>query len=105
MSYRLTPSTFHHPVRLDIKDPQQLVPQLPKPRDLQPFPTTLAMEYTGHQGAVHSVAPDPWTGQWLLSGGQDGTMRLWEVGGARRPENPLTRTCLAPVQSSLIKRG
>ncbi len=64
--------------RLDIK-PEQLVPQLPKPRDLQPFPTTLAVVYKGHTGCVNSVAPDPWVGQWLLSGGNDGTMRLWEV--------------------------
>ncbi|PNW76993.1 hypothetical protein CHLRE_10g417950v5 [Chlamydomonas reinhardtii] len=65
--------------RLDIKSPEQLVPQLPKPRDLQPFPTTLALAYEGHMGPVASIAPDPWTGQWLLSGGQDGTLRLWEV--------------------------
>ncbi|KAG2446397.1 hypothetical protein HXX76_000982 [Chlamydomonas incerta] len=65
--------------RLDIKSPEQLVPQLPKPRDLQPFPTTLALAYEGHTGPVASIAPDPWTGQWLLSGGRDGTLRLWEV--------------------------
>ncbi|GIL57090.1 hypothetical protein Vafri_12368 [Volvox africanus] len=64
--------------RLDIK-PEALVPQLPKPRDLQPFPTTLAVSYEGHEGPVTSIAPDPWDGQWLLSGGQDGTVRLWEV--------------------------
>ena len=25
------------------------------------------------------MAPDPFTGQWLLSGGDDGSVRLWEV--------------------------
>ncbi|KXZ47270.1 hypothetical protein GPECTOR_36g122 [Gonium pectorale] len=64
--------------RLDIK-PEALVPQLPKPRDLQPFPTTLAISYEGHTGPVASIAPDPWAGQWLLSGGRDGTLRIWEV--------------------------
>ena len=33
-------------------DPQTLVPKLPKPQDLQPFPTTLLLRYTGHTGRV-----------------------------------------------------
>lgn len=136
-------------------DPQSLVPKLPKPRDLQPFPTTLCQRYLGHTGKVrrqgaltgsvadnergvlparaaaalrdkraaaceikeHNVAwmfsgfrlslavyqglagwltlrasppPPPAqvrslstdaSGQWLASGGDDGTLRLWEVRG------------------------
>lgn len=80
----LPPASLLPLSRLDIKSPEQLVPQLPKPRDLQPFPTTLALAYEGHMGPVASIAPDPWTGQWLLSGGQDGTLRLWEVRRRRR---------------------
>ncbi|MEW5319093.1 MAG: hypothetical protein WDW38_010263 [Sanguina aurantia] len=64
-------------------DPETLVPQLPKPRDLAPYPTTLAMRYTGHSGRVRAIAPDPCGGQWLLSGGDDGTLRLWEVRSGR----------------------
>jgi hypothetical protein len=125
-------------------DPESLVPQLPKPRDLQPFPTQLAVRcgalrcaalrpparpparppgslpgpparpacwaqgcspaapapagrmpcapppaphpparrYTGHSGRVRSVSADP-SGQWLASGGDDGTLRLWEVATGR----------------------
>lgn len=63
-------------------DPEQLVPKLPAPRDLRPFPTTLAVTYRGHAGKVRAVAPDP-TGQWLLSGGDDGCVRLWEVASGR----------------------
>lgn len=59
-------------------NPESLVPKLPKPQDLQPFPTTLAVRYEGHVGKVRSVAPHP-GGQWLATGGQDGTVRLWEV--------------------------
>ena len=33
-------------------DPQSLVPKLPKPQDLQPFPTTLLLRYTGHSARV-----------------------------------------------------
>ncbi|KAF5827641.1 NUC169 domain-containing protein [Dunaliella salina] len=59
-------------------DPESLVPKLPKPADLQPFPTTLAMRYEGHKGKVRSIVPDA-SGQWLLSGSDDGTAKMWEV--------------------------
>lgn len=35
-----------------VKDPQTLVPRMPKPQDLQPFPTTLLLQYLGHKAAV-----------------------------------------------------
>lgn len=43
---------------------------------LRPFPTVAAVEYVGHEGRVRSVAVDP-TGEWLASGGDDGTVRVW----------------------------
>ena len=36
-------------------DPQSLVPKLPKPQELQPFPTTLAIRYSGHRGKVRAL--------------------------------------------------
>jgi ribosome biogenesis protein ERB1 len=63
-------------------DPESLVPQLPKPKDLQPFPITLALRYLGHKSKVRSIAPDP-SGQWLVSGSDDCSMRLWEVRSGR----------------------
>eukprot|EP00775_Hariotina_reticulata_P009044 gene9044-9215_t len=39
-------------------DPKTLVPKLPKPQDLQPFPQVLAVRYSGHTGDYFaSVAP------------------------------------------------
>ncbi|KAG0258260.1 Ribosome biogenesis protein erb1 [Actinomortierella ambigua] len=67
--------------RLNI-DPESLIPKLPSPRDLQPFPTRLAVEYLGHEGRVRSVSVDP-TGLWLASGGEDKTVRVWEVATGR----------------------
>eukprot|EP01025_Chloroclados_australasicus_P042378 TRINITY_DN4507_c0_g1_i8.p1 TRINITY_DN4507_c0_g1~~TRINITY_DN4507_c0_g1_i8.p1 ORF type:complete len:725 (-),score=120.31 TRINITY_DN4507_c0_g1_i8:319-2268(-) len=61
-----------------LQDPESLVPKLPKAEDLRPFPTTIYLKYEGHQGLVKSVAIDP-QGEWLLSGGKDGTLRVWEV--------------------------
>lgn len=54
--------------------PDDLVPKLPSPRDLQPFPTTEALLLRGHTGLVRSTDFDP-TGQYIVSGGDDCTVR------------------------------
>ncbi|OXB54091.1 hypothetical protein ASZ78_007732, partial [Callipepla squamata] len=48
-------------------DPEDLIPKLPKPRDLQPFPTTQALVYRGHSSLVRCITVSP-SGQWLASG-------------------------------------
>uniref|UniRef100_A0A8C9FXJ2 Ribosome biogenesis protein BOP1 n=2 Tax=Pavo cristatus TaxID=9049 RepID=A0A8C9FXJ2_PAVCR len=63
-------------------DPEDLIPKLPKPRDLQPFPTTQALVYRGHSSLVRCLSVSP-SGQWLASGSDDGTVRFWEVCTAR----------------------
>ena len=45
--------------RLFVPDAKALVPKLPKPRDLQPFPTSLALRFLGHRAAVSAfLTPD-----------------------------------------------
>ncbi|XP_062490633.1 ribosome biogenesis protein BOP1 [Pezoporus occidentalis] len=63
-------------------DPEDLIPKLPKPRDLQPFPTTQALVYRGHTSLVRCLSISP-SGQWLVSGSDDGSVRFWEVSTAR----------------------
>eukprot|EP00850_Spirogloea_muscicola_P002471 SM000009S23600 [mRNA] locus=s9:1013105:1019315:+ [translate_table: standard] len=67
--------------RINI-NPESLIPKLPKPRDLRPFPTTEYLEYRGHTGAVCSISTDP-GGEYFASGSHDGTVRLWEIQTAR----------------------
>ncbi|XP_028296672.1 ribosome biogenesis protein bop1-like isoform X2 [Gouania willdenowi] len=63
-------------------NPEDLIPKLPKPRDLLPFPTTQSLVYRGHSGLVRSISVSP-SGQWLASGSDDGSVRFWEVCSAR----------------------
>lgn len=59
-------------------DPESLLPKLPSPQDLRPFPTTTATVYRGHVGRVRTLSCDP-SGVWLATGGDDGTVRVWEI--------------------------
>ncbi|KAH0602563.1 uncharacterized protein H6S33_008644 [Morchella sextelata] len=59
-------------------DPESLLPKLPSPQDLRPFPTTTATVYRGHVGRVRTLSCDP-SGIWLATGGDDGTVRVWEI--------------------------
>ncbi|PQE25911.1 ribosome biogenesis erb1 protein [Rutstroemia sp. NJR-2017a BBW] len=63
--------------RLNI-DPASLLPKLPKPEELKPYPTVTQVLFRGHEGRVRSLAIDP-SGTWLASGGDDGTVRVWEL--------------------------
>lgn len=68
-------------MRLTIQ-PEDLVPNLPKPQDLQPFPTVCSITMKGHSNMVRSLAPEP-KGQYLASGSDDGTMKIWEIATGR----------------------
>mmetsp|Transcript_12698 Transcript_12698/g.37767 ORF Transcript_12698/g.37767 Transcript_12698/m.37767 type:complete len:715 (-) Transcript_12698:27-2171(-) len=76
----LCPRAFKR--RLDI-DPESLVPKLPDPRDLKPFPNALSRDFLGHAAPVHAldVSPD---GQWLATGDGAGALVVWEVFTGRR---------------------
>jgi WD40 repeat protein len=54
--------------------PEDLLPQLPNPKDLQPFPSVMSMVYEGHTDMVRSIAVEP-KGQYLVSGSDDLTVK------------------------------
>ncbi|XP_018330072.1 ribosome biogenesis protein BOP1 homolog [Agrilus planipennis] len=68
-------------MRLQV-EPDDLVPKLPSPRDLQPFPTLLAIEYKGHTDMIRTITTDK-TGQYLASGSDDCTVKVWEINTGR----------------------
>ncbi|KAE8234418.1 hypothetical protein CF326_g545 [Tilletia indica] len=70
--------------RMEIEHPDDLLPQLPSPRELKPFPIMLGIMYDHPPtaGRVRAIAPDP-SGAWLLTGAEDGRVRMWDVGLGR----------------------
>ena len=68
-------------MRLTI-EPETLVPQLPSPKDLQPFPTTMSMVFKGHGDMVRSITAEP-MGQYIASGGDDMNLKIWEIATGR----------------------
>jgi ribosome biogenesis protein ERB1 len=67
-------------VKLNI-DPNSLIPKLPSPSSLKPFPNHCSLQFT-HSTAARctSVSPD---GHWVVSGGEDGAVSLWETNVGR----------------------
>lgn len=64
-------------VKLNI-NPESLIPKLPSPSSLKPFPNYRSLRFTHPKGRTRcaSVSPD---GAWVVSGDEDGNVCLWEV--------------------------
>lgn len=66
-----------------VTDVAGLIPVLPSPRELRPYPNGgVATFGDGRGGRVRSLHVHP-RGGWLVSGGDDGCVRVWEVATGR----------------------
>ncbi|XP_058833184.1 ribosome biogenesis protein BOP1 homolog [Topomyia yanbarensis] len=75
--------------------PEYLIPKLPSPRDLQPFPTLQNLIYKGHTDMIRSISIEP-KGEYLVTGSDDQTVKIWEVSTAR---------CIKTIQTGDIVRS
>ncbi|KAI9713942.1 MAG: Ribosome biogenesis protein erb1 [Bogoriella megaspora] len=83
----LAPRVRHSKLNID---PESLLPKLPSPEELRPFPTACATILKGHKGRVRSLDVDP-SGNWVATGSDDGTVRIWNVdSGYQNWSNKLT---------------
>lgn len=71
----LCPRTTKRKVKHNV---EKMLPALPNPQELKPFPTTATVTFTGHTGKVRCMSIDC-TGQWLVTGSDDRTIKLFEV--------------------------
>ena len=71
----LAPRVQRH--KTDI-DPDSLLPQLPSPEELKPYPTRTAIHFPHHSSLVRTCDVSP-NGLWLATGSNDGVVRVWEV--------------------------
>ena len=71
-----------------VEDAASLLPDLPKPADLRPYPRRLASRLSvgGGKGdaaaTLRGLAVDP-AGQWVAAGGDGGVVTVWEVATGR----------------------
>jgi ribosome biogenesis protein ERB1 len=67
-------------------EPEALLPQLPDPAALRPFPVAVAHSFSGggHAAGARArcLSVDP-SGAWLATGGDDGAVALWELATGR----------------------
>ena len=59
-------------------DPDSLLPKLPSPNSLRPFPTYQSLKVAHPRGRVRCVSVSP-DGAWVASGDEGGAVSLWEV--------------------------
>jgi len=60
------------------QNPDRLLPELPKPEELRPYPEIPSIVYEGHGDIVRKVSVDP-TGRWVITGSDDSCVRLYEA--------------------------
>lgn len=59
-------------------DPNSLLPDLPDPETLEPYPNTYAFSYTRHNYPITCLSIDP-SGKYLAVGTQDGCVFIFDV--------------------------
>ena len=64
--------------KMNVTDPNTLIPELPSPNDLKPFPTKVSVEYKFHGTCVRSISVSP-CGKFLASGDEESNVVIWDI--------------------------
>jgi ribosome biogenesis protein ERB1 len=68
--------------KMNVTDPNTLIPELPSPNDLKPFPTSISIEYKFHKSCVRSISVSA-CGRYLASGDEDHNVIVWDIKSSR----------------------
>ncbi|XP_042859532.1 ribosome biogenesis protein BOP1 homolog, partial [Penaeus japonicus] len=61
-------------IKKSLHKADDMLPRMPKPKDLRPFPTREALRFVGHQSVVRTISIHP-LGKFLASGSDDRTVK------------------------------
>lgn len=61
-----------------VADPNSLIPELPSPNDLKPFPIKISIDFDFHTTCVRSISISQ-CGRYLASGDEDHNVVIWEI--------------------------
>ncbi|GMT28412.1 hypothetical protein PFISCL1PPCAC_19709, partial [Pristionchus fissidentatus] len=94
-------------MKLQLKDHTDLLPDLPNPNDLKPFPINLAYIIPAHTGQVRALSFEPSGTEIVASGGEDGDVKLWSIGTGRCVKTislgaPITSLAFCPNREKSI---
>jgi len=68
--------------KMNVTDPNSLIPELPSPNDLKPFPINVSIDYKFHTTCVRSISVSP-CGRYLASGDEDHNVIVWDIYSTR----------------------
>ncbi|KIY65435.1 ribosome biogenesis protein ERB1 [Cylindrobasidium torrendii FP15055 ss-10] len=63
-------------------DPKSLIPKLPSPNSLRPFPTYKSLTFSHPSSYARCLSVHP-SGTWVVSGDDNGIVSLWEINVGR----------------------
>lgn len=64
--------------KVNVTDLNQLMPELPSPNDLKPFPTQVSIDFAFHTTCVRALSVSP-CGKFLASGDIDHNLVIWNT--------------------------
>jgi len=90
-------------------DKDSLLPKLPSPADLRPFPMSVSVSYDGHSSLVRCLSCDK-DARWLCTASDDKTCKIWEVRSGRcfytmRFESAVHSCAFHPKESAIVVVG
>jgi len=64
--------------KVNVTDPTKLIPELPSPNDLKPFPVQVSIEFNFHTTTVRSISVSP-NGLYLASADESHNLVIWNT--------------------------
>lgn len=68
--------------KMNVTDPNSLIPELPSPNDLKPFPTNVSIDFKFHKTCVRSISVSQ-CGRYLASGDEENNVVVWDNNSTR----------------------